>query len=87
LRLNHFIPQVFTMHFQSFAVLATLFAVASAAPASLRARKSVNDCGSSTFDNQSSDDSLLITDCQQIATNIAGMFPPFSKPYPPLLIL
>jgi hypothetical protein len=78
-------PTFITMHFQSFTVLVTLLAAASAAPASLQARKSVNDCGSSTFENQSSDGSPLITDCQQIATNIAGMFSHFLHLSPPLI--
>jgi hypothetical protein len=54
-----------------------------AAPASsnLEARKSVNDCGDSTFENQSSSGSPLIADCQQITRNIAGTIRPPLIPY------
>lgn len=42
------------------------------ARAQLGKRNSVNDCGDSTFVNQSSEGSPLISDCLQIAANIAG---------------
>jgi hypothetical protein len=74
------------MHFQPLTVLATILAVASAAPSaepiSLEARNSVNDCGDSTFENQSSDGSPLIVDCQKIASNIAGTSKPSALPSP-----
>ncbi|KAH8662546.1 putative necrosis-inducing factor-domain-containing protein [Xylariales sp. PMI_506] len=35
-------------------------------------RDSVNDCGDSTFENQSSGGSPLVSDCLQLAANIAG---------------
>jgi hypothetical protein len=59
------------MQLQVLSILATLPAVIQAAPI-LEARKSVNDCGDSTFVNQSSGGSPQISDCQQIARNIAG---------------
>ena len=34
--------------------------------------QAINDCGGSTFENQSSGGSPLISDCQQIARNIQG---------------
>ncbi|KAI1833998.1 hypothetical protein DTO006G1_7751 [Penicillium roqueforti] len=56
---------------------ATLLAFAQAAPLApkesrLEARASINDCGSSTFINQSSGGSPLVADCQHLARNIAG---------------
>ncbi|KAF9776746.1 hypothetical protein IL306_005037 [Fusarium sp. DS 682] len=57
----------------------TLFmaAFAAASPISesaplLSKRKSVSDCGDSTFENHSSGGSPQVSDCQQIARNIAG---------------
>ncbi|KAF2798688.1 hypothetical protein K505DRAFT_357263 [Melanomma pulvis-pyrius CBS 109.77] len=53
--------------------MASLLALTQATPTGpLQARKSVNDCGDSTFVNKSSGGSPLIADCQQIARNIAG---------------
>ena len=62
--------------------LATMLAVASCAPTSmdpraqvvkyLEARDSINDCGDSSFTNESSSGSPTVSDCLQIATNIAG---------------
>ncbi|KAF4340075.1 hypothetical protein FBEOM_6010 [Fusarium beomiforme] len=54
-----------------------MVAFAAASPVSepahaLSKRKSVNDCGDSTFENHSSGGSPLVSDCQQIARNIAG---------------
>lgn len=49
----------------------------SANPASeiiytLNARASINNCGDSSFENQSTGGSPFISDCQQITRNIAG---------------
>ncbi|RHZ49226.1 uncharacterized protein CDV56_106401 [Aspergillus thermomutatus] len=71
------------MKLHAATVLATLIAVASAAPApqtqnknpaisALEKRFQVNDCGDSTFENQSSSGSPLVSDCQKIASNIAS---------------
>ncbi|KAH7079713.1 putative necrosis-inducing factor-domain-containing protein [Paraphoma chrysanthemicola] len=62
------------MQIQILALFTTLLAVTQAAPAAgkLDARNWVNDCGDSTFVNQSSGGSPLIADCQQIVRNIAG---------------
>ncbi|KAJ4369601.1 hypothetical protein N0V83_005363 [Neocucurbitaria cava] len=62
------------MQFQLLPVIAALLAATSASPVAskLDTRGSINDCGDSTFENQSSDGSPNISDCQQIATNIAG---------------
>lgn len=49
--------------------------IASRTPSSasiLFSRDSINDCGGSTFVDESSGGSPLISDCRQIATNIAG---------------
>lgn len=54
----------FVMPGKCVIVLASLLAAVQGA--------SVNDCGASTFINQSSGGSPAVTDCQQIATNIAG---------------
>jgi hypothetical protein len=43
-----------------------------AAPSTIFRRDSINDCGDSTFVNQSSGGSPTVNDCLQIATNIAG---------------
>ncbi|KAH7081154.1 putative necrosis-inducing factor-domain-containing protein [Paraphoma chrysanthemicola] len=63
-------------------ILATLLATATCAPVSsnaqadvvkaLDARASINDCADSTFENQSSGGSPKVSDCQQMAANIAG---------------
>ncbi|CDM27637.1 hypothetical protein CBS147339_4225 [Penicillium roqueforti] len=55
----------------------TLLVFVQAAPLApkeprLEARASINDCGSSTFINQSSGDSPLVADCQVLVKNIAG---------------
>ncbi|KAE8130935.1 putative necrosis-inducing factor-domain-containing protein [Aspergillus pseudotamarii] len=74
------------MHLQIAAVFATLLALAQAAPTtqSLNANSPgvifvqstsnamIDDCGDSTFENQTSDASPLVSDCQQITRNIAG---------------
>ncbi|KAF1935723.1 hypothetical protein EJ02DRAFT_415327 [Clathrospora elynae] len=62
------------MQYHLLPIIAAFLAVTQASPVAfnLVARKSVNDCGDSTFINQSSDGSPLISDCQQIASNIAG---------------
>jgi hypothetical protein len=61
------------MQFQLLTIIATLLAAAQAAPATtLEARDSVNECGDSSFENQSSSGSPQISDCQQMARNIAG---------------
>ncbi|PPQ75191.1 hypothetical protein CVT24_010130 [Panaeolus cyanescens] len=63
--------------------VASVLAVASAAPSPnpmpqskpinyLETRDSVNDCGTSTFDNQTSGASPRVDDCLTIARNIAG---------------
>jgi hypothetical protein len=70
------------LQFHVLTVLTTLLAVASVVPASLEARNSVNDCGDSTFENQSSNGSPLIVDCQRIASNIAGTFELTVSPSP-----
>jgi hypothetical protein len=72
--------------FKSFVALTALFASAMAAPAPSTSTNvvapgvmfnpspgnSVNDCGGSSFDNQSSGGSPRVDDCRQIAANIAG---------------
>lgn len=70
------------MYFSTPLLVASLLAMASGAPTSLNPqdvavkdlekRNSVNDCGDSTFVNQSSGGSPTVSDCQQIARNIAG---------------
>ncbi|KAH7071471.1 putative necrosis-inducing factor-domain-containing protein [Paraphoma chrysanthemicola] len=62
------------MQIQILAVFTTLLAATKASPitAKLEARNYVNDCGDSTFVNQSSGGSPQISDCQQIVRNIAG---------------
>lgn len=65
------------MQFTQLSLLAITLAAANAAPTSenlnfLEKRKSVNDCGPSTFVNQGSGGSPLVADCQMIARNIAG---------------
>ncbi|KAJ5288624.1 necrosis-inducing factor-domain-containing protein [Penicillium angulare] len=75
------------MHVSIAAILAAGIALVQAAPVghtltdrspnpivvlSERGASSVNDCGDSTFINQSSGGSPKISDCQQIATNIAN---------------
>lgn len=76
------------MHlFKNIAGVALLLAAAEATPIALDGisaneatpavvfkakRESINDCGDSTFVNQSSGGSPKISDCQQIAANIAG---------------
>lgn len=59
--------------------LTTLLAFAQAAPATssepdlqARSARHVNDCGKSTFENQSSKASPLVADCRQLARNIAN---------------
>ena len=61
--------------------LAALLAMASAAPNpapvsspvnELETRASINNCGDSTFVNQSSGGSPRVEDCLRIARNIAG---------------
>lgn len=62
------------------ALLATYLATAEGAPTTLKravfgyesAQNSVNDCGDSTFVDESSPASPLISDCQHLASNIAG---------------
>ncbi|KAF5668773.1 RF2-like protein [Fusarium denticulatum] len=57
-------------------LLMAAFAAASpiteSSTSTLTKRKSVNDCGDSTFENHSSGGSPLLADCQRIARNIAG---------------
>ncbi|KAJ4361764.1 hypothetical protein N0V83_010704 [Neocucurbitaria cava] len=70
------------MQFSTSLLVASLLALAYTAPTSsnpqgvaverLTARNSVNDCGDSTFENQSSGGSPKVSDCQQITRNIAG---------------
>ncbi|KAJ5611255.1 hypothetical protein N7510_007974 [Penicillium lagena] len=71
------------MKFQTFTIVSVLLAAtAYAAPAThhqttnpvtiLITRDSINDCGDSTFTNESTGGSPTVSDCQQIATNIAG---------------
>jgi hypothetical protein len=72
------------MKAQFFATMAAMLALSNAAPTSgvsdvtegviftRSAQKSVNDCADSSFVNQSSGGSPLISDCQKIASNIAG---------------
>lgn len=71
------------MQLNSFASRLALFLTAvGAVPLSTRssdgvlftetADSSINDCGDSTFVDESSGGSPLIADCQQIAANIAG---------------
>ncbi|PPR07959.1 hypothetical protein CVT24_002541 [Panaeolus cyanescens] len=51
----------------------SLVLLATAAPSSdVEARAMINNCGSSTFINQSSTASPLVKDCQQIVRNISG---------------
>ncbi|KAI2719895.1 hypothetical protein CBS147318_3201 [Penicillium roqueforti] len=59
---------------------ATLLAFAQAAPLApkesrLEARASINDCGSSTFINQSSGGSPLVADCQHLARKLGQSVP------------
>ncbi|KAL2820977.1 putative necrosis-inducing factor-domain-containing protein [Aspergillus cavernicola] len=54
------------MKIPTFALLAPLLA------ATYAAADSINDCGDSSFDNNSSGGSPEVSDCQQIAANIAG---------------
>lgn len=54
---------------KSLLVVAAIF-MSSAVAIPLDRRNSVNDCGDSSFINQSSGGSPLISDCQQIAANI-----------------
>ncbi|KAB8532537.1 hypothetical protein FH972_025482 [Carpinus fangiana] len=67
----------------TISILATFLAVAQAAPltslnptfaakAKLVQRDSINDCGDSSFNNNSSDGSPTVADCQMIASNISG---------------
>ncbi|PLN79765.1 hypothetical protein BDW42DRAFT_194896 [Aspergillus taichungensis] len=62
------------MRFSIAASIACLLALTQAAPTTneLVARKSVNDCGDSTFIDQGSEGSPDITDCQHIVENIKG---------------
>jgi hypothetical protein len=68
------------MQFSIIHIVASLLAISQASPVQtsplqtspLQKRKSVNDCGDSTFINQSSGGSPNIGDCQGIAKNIAG---------------
>ena len=61
------------MRFSLIASVAGLLALTQAAPSNtLQARNSVNDCGDSTFENQTTDGSPLVTDCQTIVDNISG---------------
>ncbi|KAF2095060.1 hypothetical protein NA57DRAFT_59812 [Rhizodiscina lignyota] len=58
-----------------FMVLAATFAAVTAAPASpatLLARQSSNDCGSSSFVNQSSGGSPTVSDCQALADKFSN---------------
>lgn len=58
--------------FKTFVLAAALSFTAQAAPVSnLEERDSINDCYDSSFENQTSDASPLVSDCQQIAVNIA----------------
>ncbi|KAF2830339.1 hypothetical protein CC86DRAFT_402385 [Ophiobolus disseminans] len=70
------------MLFTPTLLAAFLLATANAAPTSpspqdavgkaLEIRDSINDCGDSSFENQSSGGSPKVSDCQQMARNIAG---------------
>jgi hypothetical protein len=73
-------PQITTsgsMRFRLLSLCAVLLAATQAAPttADLQARKSINDCEFSTFENQSTDGSPLIADCEKIVSNIARTLP------------
>lgn len=60
------------MHFpiiSKAAIIASLLAAAQCSP-TLVAR--TNDCGDSSFENQSSGGSPAVSDCQQLAANIVG---------------
>ena len=53
--------------------LASMLAVTQAAPANdLVARKKVNDCGKSTYEDETSGGSPTVADCQKIVRNIAN---------------
>lgn len=63
------------------AVLVTLAATALASPVSknpnhpsgiIKVRDSINDCQDSSFNNDTTDGSPLVSDCQTLASNIAG---------------
>lgn len=65
------------MYFSTPILMASLLAIVSGAPTSVNpreilARASINDCGDSSFINQSSGGSPKVSDCQQITRNIAG---------------
>ena len=69
------------MQFATATVLAAFLAFVQAAPTPqsaklssphVVARSSINNCGDSSFINQSSGGSPRVSDCQQIARNIAG---------------
>lgn len=66
------------MHISAFAkgalVLTALLAGAHAVPPTIKrsADASINDCGDSSFTDESSSGSPRIVDCQQIQANIAG---------------
>ncbi|KAJ5819791.1 hypothetical protein N7474_005382 [Penicillium riverlandense] len=65
------------MKFQTSANVAILLAtIAYAAPsnraARLIARDSINDCGASTFVDETTGGSPTVSDCQQMMANIAG---------------
>jgi hypothetical protein len=69
------------MKAQSFAAIAAMLILCDAAPTprvsdasagALFTRAAINDCGESTFVNQSSGGSPQISDCQKIASNIAN---------------
>lgn len=68
------------MQLQLLPVIAALLAVTQATPvpvtpvpANALEARGIDDCGDSTFINQSSTGSPLIKDCQQLARNIAAM--------------
>jgi hypothetical protein len=77
----------FSILVKSAIILATLLASVEGAPASpnsavIYKRNSINDCGDSSFTDESSSASPAVADCLQIAENIAGggtwtVFPPF----------
>lgn len=66
------------MQLQYFPIIATLLAATQASPIAmeqLEARQSINDCGDSSFENQSSGGSPWVADCQQIVRNIQSEDP------------
>jgi hypothetical protein len=76
-------PTAFIMQFTNMlpATLTMLLTLVAAAPTTVNQRSSaviftaessINDCGNSSFENESSGASPTVSDCRQIAANIAG---------------